>query len=64
MPEYWCRFLDGRGRVVSSEKLVAGNDVEAIAKVQAIVREENRDGFEIWDGSRLVDTEHANERAD
>jgi hypothetical protein len=62
MPEYWCRFLDGRGRVLSSEKLIAANDAEAIAKVRAIILAENRNGFELWDGARNVDT--ANERAD
>ena len=64
MSEYWCRFLDSRGRVISSEKVVAANDADAIAKVRAIVLAENRNGFEIWDGSRHVDTEHADERAD
>lgn len=64
MPDYWCRFLDGRGRVISSEKLVAANDADAIAKVRAVVLAENRNGFEIWDGSRHVDTDHANVRAD
>jgi hypothetical protein len=62
MPEYWCRFLDGRGRVLSSEKLIATNDEDAMAKVRAIVRAENRNGFELWDGTRNVDT--TSERAD
>lgn len=30
----------------------------------AVVLAENRNGFEIWDGSSHIDTEHANERAD
>ncbi len=55
MAEYWCRFLDGRGRVVSSEKLIAANDADAIAKLRAIVVAENRNGFELWDGARRVD---------
>jgi hypothetical protein len=62
MPEYWCRFLDGRGRVIAFEKLVAANDADAIAKVRTIVLAENRNGFELWDGARHVDTAH--ERAD
>jgi hypothetical protein len=57
MVEYWCRFLDGHGRVISAEKLIAANDADAIAKVRAIVLAENRNGFELWEGSRLVDTE-------
>jgi hypothetical protein len=61
MPEYWCRFLDGRGRVLSSEKLIAATDEDAIAKVRAIVLAENRNGFELWDGTRNVDT--SSERA-
>ena len=59
MSEYWCRWLDGHGRVISSEKMVCRDDDEAIAKVKAIVFAENRNGFELWDGSRLVDIEQA-----
>jgi hypothetical protein len=59
MVEYWCRFLDGHGRIISAEKLIAADDADAIAKVRAIVLAENRNGFEIWEGSRLVDTEKA-----
>lgn len=57
MAVYWCRYLDGRGRVISSEKMICTNDEEALAKVRAIILAENRNGFEIWEGSRLVDTE-------
>jgi hypothetical protein len=58
MKAYWCRFLDGHGRVISAEKIICANDAEAVAKVRAIVRAENRNGFEIWEGSRLVDSEN------
>jgi hypothetical protein len=58
MKVYWCRFLDGRGRVISAEKMTCANDAEAVAKVRAIVVAENRNGFEIREGSRVVDTEN------
>lgn len=62
MAEYWCRFIDNRGRVYASEKLMARNDGEAVAKARAIALS---DSFELWEGSRLVDIEraHLNERA-
>lgn len=54
---YWCRFLDSRGRLYSSEKLVCETDQEALAKVRAFVLPNNRDSVEIWRGTRRVDTE-------
>jgi hypothetical protein len=57
MPAYWCRFLDGHGRVISSEKLVAANDADALAKVHAIVEAENRNGFELLDPAGHVVTD-------
>ena len=58
MTAYWCRFLDSRGRAISSEKMVCANDAEAVAKARAIVQDEHLAGFELWDGSRRVDIEH------
>jgi hypothetical protein len=55
MAEYWCRFIDNRGRVLASEKLNARNDAEAVAKARAIVLEDKRDSFELWDGARPID---------
>jgi hypothetical protein len=56
MPAYWCRFLDGRGRIISSEKVVAADDAEALAKVHAIIEAENRNGFELLDYAGRVVT--------
>jgi len=58
MTAYWCRFLDSRGRAISSEKMICANDAEAVAKARAIVEDEHMGGFELWDGQRLVDPEH------
>ena len=65
MTAYWCRFLDSRGRVYASEKLVARNDAEAVAKARAILGDDPRAAFELWDGRRRVDIEQYedNERA-
>ena len=62
MAEYWCRFIDSRGRVYASEKLIARNDGDAVSKARAIALS---DSFELWEGARLVDIEraHLNERA-
>jgi len=54
MADYWCRFIDSRGRVYASEKLTARDDADAVAKVRAILRDA-RESFELWDGSRRVD---------
>jgi len=61
MAVYWCRFLDSRGRILSSEKMVCADDAEVLAKVRSIVEAENRNGFEIWDGARLVDPVSVNQ---
>jgi len=65
MTAYWCRFLDRRGRVYASEKLVARNDAEAVAKVRALPDDGERVAFELWDGARRVAVEEVedNERA-
>lgn len=55
MTDYWCRFLDARLRVYASEKLVARDDAEALAKARAIPLRSHDDSFELWDGKRLVD---------
>lgn len=54
MTVYWVRFLDSRGRVYASEKLICGSDAGAVARVRAIALKEQRDSFELWDGLRLV----------
>jgi hypothetical protein len=59
MAEYWCRFIDNRGRVLASEKLSARDDAEAVAKARAIVLEDKRDSFELWEGSRPIDIARA-----
>lgn len=61
MAVYWCRFLDGRGRILSSEKMICADDEEVLAKVRSIVSAEKRNGFEIWEGARLVDAEAVNQ---
>ncbi len=58
MAEYWCRFIDHRGRLYASEKLTARNDREAVAKARAILIDKS-DSFELWEGARLVDVERA-----
>lgn len=57
MTAYWCRFLDSRGRVYASEKLVAQNDAEAVAKVRALPPDGERVAFELWEGMRRVHIE-------
>ena len=61
MTAYWCRFLDRRGRVYASEKLVARNDAEAVAKVRALPDDGERIAFELWDGRRRVAVEQFEE---
>ncbi|HKT19510.1 MAG TPA: hypothetical protein VJR47_15790 [Stellaceae bacterium] len=58
MTDYWCRFVDSRGRIYASEKLVARDDAEAIAKAREIPLRSSGDSFELWDGKRHVDLEH------
>jgi hypothetical protein len=57
MTAYWCRFIDSRGRIFASEKLVASSDAEAVAKVRAILSDDPNALFELWDGSRRIDIE-------
>lgn len=61
MTAYWCRFLDGRGRVYASEKLIARSDAEAVAKVRALPPDGERVAFELWDGARRVDIDEVQE---
>jgi len=56
MTEYWCRFIDSRGRVFASEKLVAPSDAAAVAKVRAILADDPNTLFELWEGARRIDT--------
>jgi len=55
MTAYWCRFIDSRGRVFASEKLVASSDAEAVAKVRAILSYDPNALFELWEGARRID---------
>ena len=64
MSEYWCRFLDSRGRAISSEKMVCASDAEAVAKARAIIHAEKMAAFELWAGSRRVDIEALEEHPD
>ena len=57
MAEYWCRFIDRKGRVYASEKLIATDDAEAVAKARAITLRDPEDGFELLQGSRQVPIE-------
>lgn len=63
MTDYWCRFVDSRGRIYASEKLVARDDAEAIAKARRIPLRGAGDSFELWDGRRHVDIDHPREAA-
>jgi hypothetical protein len=55
MTEYWCRFIDSRGRVFASEKMVAASDAEAVARVRAILLDDPDALFELWEGARRID---------
>ena len=57
MTEYWCRFIDSRGRVFASEKVVASSDLAAVAKVRVILSGDRNVLFELWEGSRRIDLE-------
>jgi len=54
MTSYWCKFLDGTGRVVSAEAILASDDDDVIAKVAGICAPAATKGFEIREGQRLV----------
>ena len=54
MTSYWCKFLDGSGRIVSAEAILASNDDDVIAKVAGICVPTAASGFEIRQGQRLV----------
>jgi len=54
MAEYWCRFFDRRGAVVSAEKLSAVADAEAIAAARRRFIDYAAHDFDLHCGKRLV----------
>lgn len=54
MIAYWCRFFDAGGRIFGAEAMQAENDAAVMARAQVIFDHGIGDGYEIWDGKRLV----------
>ena len=55
MAHYRCYFLGADGRIKEVEDIHCGTDDEAIAAGrQLVARRADRDGFEIWNGTRRI----------
>jgi hypothetical protein len=54
MTEYWCRFFDANGRVMSAERIDAVDDRAVIAKIRVIQSKTSGSGFDVRDGKRRV----------
>lgn len=54
MTEYWCRFFDPRGAVVSAEKLRAEDDAGAVAEARRLLANYRAHDFDLRQGKRLV----------
>lgn len=54
MADYWCRFFDRRGAVVSAEKLRAADDSAAVAEARQLFADYDAHDFDLRCGKRLV----------
>jgi hypothetical protein len=54
MTNYWCRFFDANGRVMSAERIDAVDDRAVIAQIRVIQSKTNGSGFDVRDGKRRV----------
>ncbi|HKT18047.1 MAG TPA: hypothetical protein VJR47_08400 [Stellaceae bacterium] len=54
MADYWCRFFDSRGAVVSAVKLSAADDAEAVATARRLSADCRAHDFDLHCGKRLV----------
>ena len=55
MPHYRCYFLGADGRIKEVEDIHCGTDDEAIAAgLHLLSHRADRDGIEIWNGTRRI----------
>ena len=54
MTAYWCKFFDANGHIYGAEKISAADDAAAMARAGEIYDRRIGNGYEIWDGTRLV----------
>lgn len=57
MPRYRIRFVDHGGHVFGTEEMVCADDAQAIEKAREIHTHGIGNGYEIWQGARLVHIE-------
>ena len=54
MTVYWVRFFDSSGRLAFAETIKCTNDEEAVAKAHTIHLDDTIEGYDVWEGKRLV----------
>ena len=54
MIAYWCKFFDANGHIDGAEKISAADDAAVMTRAREIYDRRIGDGYEIWDGARLV----------
>ena len=56
MAEYWVRFIDEYGRVLSAERIICVNDDEAAGRALSIFKPGIGFGYQVVEGTRIVKT--------
>jgi hypothetical protein len=56
LAEYWVRFIDEYGRVLSAARIICVNDDEAAGRALSIFKPGMGFGYQVVEGTRIVKT--------